>query len=580
MSISLEAPPVLATPDTHVFEESNIPVEDGQRSRLSDDEVYITYEIERTIREIKQGRWQRIALQFPDDQLVDAPKVFEALSRGLKSQHYLEKGTVNGTDVDQAAPLTTSLEESIEQLHMSSGDSQREERLYILADTSYGACCVDEIAAEHVAADVVVHYGRACLSPTARLPVIYVFTHRPLPHDTVVLAFKEAFPDSAQNIIIMADVSYTDHLPNIYELLRAQGYSNLHVASIVRDPSSPLPNRTLPQSIQDDPGSLKDWQLFHIAEPSGSLLLTLSSRLAAIHIFPTAHSPSNPSPQSFLASTSMRLGRRFALATSLSTASIIGILINTLSVKNYLDMVQHVQAQILAAGKKSYTFVVGKVNVAKIANFSEVGGWVVIGCWESSLIESREFFVPLITPFELEIALKSDEERIWTGEWRGDFQGILDRANRQENTTQHVNGVTNQQVSESHEEDSIDDGVDLDSEPESMPPEFDLRTGRLVSHTRPMRAAMDRKLRSSSKSNGTTKTLIKRVNGDLASIGGEISPGAEFLRSNRTWKGLGSDFEIAYDEGGAAIQAPGALIEQGRSGIARGYTVDDGDSKR
>jgi diphthamide biosynthesis protein 2 len=53
--------------------------------------------------------------------------------------------------------------------------------------------------------------------------------------------------------------------------------------------------------------------------------------------------------------------------------------------------VQHVQDQILAAGKKSYTFVVGKVNAAKLANFSEVGGWVVIGCWESSLIESKDF---------------------------------------------------------------------------------------------------------------------------------------------------------------------------------------------
>lgn len=27
------------------------------------------------------------------------------------------------------------------------------------------SCCVDEVAAEHINADVVVHYGRACLSP-------------------------------------------------------------------------------------------------------------------------------------------------------------------------------------------------------------------------------------------------------------------------------------------------------------------------------------------------------------------------------------------------------------------------------
>jgi diphthamide biosynthesis protein 2 len=36
--------------------------------------------------------------------------------------------------------------------------------VFILGDTSYGECCVDEVNAEHNAADVVVHYGRSCLS--------------------------------------------------------------------------------------------------------------------------------------------------------------------------------------------------------------------------------------------------------------------------------------------------------------------------------------------------------------------------------------------------------------------------------
>ena len=55
--------------------------------------------------------------------------------------------------------------------------------LFVLADTSYGrspssshilphvsdrphpSCCVDEVAAQHVNADAVVHYGHACMSP-------------------------------------------------------------------------------------------------------------------------------------------------------------------------------------------------------------------------------------------------------------------------------------------------------------------------------------------------------------------------------------------------------------------------------
>ena len=55
-------------------------------------------------------------------------------------------------------------------------------------------------------------------------------------------------------------------------------------------------------------------------------------------------------------------------------------------------------------------------------------------------------------------------------------------------------------------------------------------------------------------------------------IGGAISPGAEFLRSQRTWKGLGSDFDIQYEEEDATDST---LVVEGRKGIARGYTVGE-----
>jgi diphthamide biosynthesis protein 2 len=81
------------------------------------------YEIDRTVTRIQEGGYKRIALQFPDEFLADAAAVSNKLS---------EK---TGQDI------------------------------FILADTSYGSCCVDEVAAEHVSADLVVHYGRSCLSP-------------------------------------------------------------------------------------------------------------------------------------------------------------------------------------------------------------------------------------------------------------------------------------------------------------------------------------------------------------------------------------------------------------------------------
>jgi diphthamide biosynthesis protein 2 len=560
----LVAPPVLSTPDVHIFEDPT-PVATRKGERLSDEDVRHVYEIERTAREVREGGWKRIALQFPDHMLCDAPRVFDFL---LKELDRLPVSKNTGENVE-------NLTKEIQELDVAKQESKKgrvRERLFILADTSYGACCVDEIAAEHVDADVVVHYGRSCLSPTARLPVIYVFTTHKLPLDPLMRAFEETFPKKDTKIVLMADITYLDHLPQALERIKSLGYENVFAPTIIHDPSSLLPNRTVPPQVASGEDSLNSYQLFHISDPPPSLLLTLSSRVASMYIYPTAPS-TTLSPRALEAQTSRLLRRRYATLTSLNTWPIFGILINTLSVKNYLPTISVIQAQIAAAGKKSYTFVVGKVNAAKVANFSEIGGWVVIGCWESSLIESTDFYRPIITPFELKLALMSDEERIWTGEWNGDFSEIIKDS---------VSAPSIQQKSNADEHTPNGEMDEFDEDDDSAPPEFDLRTGRYISHSRPMRnpaATGTQSSTTTSTDHGRTaisSALTKRATGSVAMINGTASPGAEYLRSQRTWTGLGSDFEIAYDDEAER----GAAVEQGRGGVARGYTVGDVGEKR
>ena len=131
-----------------------------------------------------------------------------------------------------------------------------------------------------------------------------------------------------------------------------------------------------------------------------------------------------------------------------------------------------------------------------------------------------------------------------------------------------------------------------DQPSDDEPPEFDLRTGRYVSHSRPMgrptrRAPLNANGDATSHDGSVpappSSALVQRAKGDVASIGGQVSPAAEFLRSKRTWQGLGSDYEVSYerDEEG---KIRGAAMEEGRKGVARGYTVgsgnQDGDIER
>lgn len=75
------------------------------------------------------------------------------------------------------------------------------------------------------------------------------------------------------------------------------------------------------------------------------------------------------------------------------------------------------------AGKKYYTFVVGKLNPSKLANFPEIDCYTIVACSENSLIDCKDFYRPVITPFELEVALNS--ARSWTGDYITDFQQLL-----------------------------------------------------------------------------------------------------------------------------------------------------------
>ena len=80
------------------------------------------YELEESIEFIKKYDAKITALQFPDNLLKDSTYIANYLGNNTNS------------------------------------------KIFILADTSYSSCCVDEVAAQHANVDVIIHYGESCHS--------------------------------------------------------------------------------------------------------------------------------------------------------------------------------------------------------------------------------------------------------------------------------------------------------------------------------------------------------------------------------------------------------------------------------
>jgi diphthamide biosynthesis protein 2 len=123
------------------------------------------------------------------------------------------------------------------------------------------------------------------------------------------------------------------------------------------------------------------------------------------------------------------LMRRYGTIQRARDADVFGIVVGTLGVASYLPTLSYLRRLLRKHQKKSYTMAVGKLNPSKLGNFLEVECWILVACGENSIVEgSKDFLKPIVTPWEVEVALG---EREWIDvmhEEKGytlDFQKVL-----------------------------------------------------------------------------------------------------------------------------------------------------------
>ena len=122
-------------------------------------------------------------------------------------------------------------------------------------------------------------------------------------------------------------------------------------------------------------------------------------------------------------SVNRALMKRYYAIERAKDAGVVGILVGTLGVADYLAIITQLKETVRRAGKKSYMFAMGKLNVAKLANFQEIDVFVLIACPENSLLEHGDFYKPVVTPFEMEVACNRGRE--WSEDYVTDFRDLL-----------------------------------------------------------------------------------------------------------------------------------------------------------
>jgi len=315
-------------------------------------------EIPKTIWRIRRDKFKRIALQLPE---------------GLTM-------------------FATTISDIIEQFTGA--------ETVIMADVTYGACCVDDFSAKALGCDFMVHYGHSCLVPvdqTSSIKMLYVFVDIKLDSLHFIETLKANLP-AEQPLSLVSTIQFVATLQAVAKELRDVGYT-VQVPQI-----KPLsPGEILGCTSPDMSGSenlvyLGDGR-FHLE----------SAMIANPSISAYRYDPySKVFSREYYDHDLMKKNRKNAIEKAVE-AQTWGLILGTLGRQGNPNILHHLKSKCEAKGKKIVTILLSEIFPQKLALMSEVGAWVQIACPRLSIDWGMAFPAPILSPYEAAVALAEIE---------------------------------------------------------------------------------------------------------------------------------------------------------------------------
>ncbi|XP_041349563.1 2-(3-amino-3-carboxypropyl)histidine synthase subunit 1-like isoform X2 [Gigantopelta aegis] len=313
------------------------------------------FEIHKTIWRIRLLECKRVALQFPEGLLMFACPIADIIEKF--------------TDADTL----------------------------IMGDVTYGACCVDDFSARALKADLLVHYGHSCLVPidrTGGIKMLYVFVDIQIDTahfiDTVHFNFR-----LGSTLALVSTIQFVTALQSASSVLGTD-------FKVI-----------IPQSKPLSPGEILGCTSPKLQHADAIIYLGDGRfHLESIMI----HNPDIPAyrydpynkdfTREYYDTKRMHEVRQAAISVA-SRAKKIGIVFGTLGRQGSPKILEHLQQRIKDTGRQCVTILLSELYPDKLKLFTDVDAWVQIACPRLSIDWGAAFNKPLLSPYELSVALKS-----------------------------------------------------------------------------------------------------------------------------------------------------------------------------
>lgn len=531
-------------------------------SAFDGDGVAATFNLERVSALLVQHEFKRIVLQFPDEHAAECVGVYDWLV----------------TDVESRV----------------SKDRADEIEVYIAADSTYGSS-VDDISAEHVDGDVLVYFG-SDLSSSGAMPVMVVPRAIPVDMDACATAISlqlSQWRSDGDNegrmlrVVVTYEPGCAAGVPAVVQMLRERhgewaeftcarlpgcadlerwapdngtgstGADMAHLGGLEVLPETLSTSTSSSSSSSSDAES--SMAIVYIGDKVEQLdsVALQTGQVSILH-----YSNASKVCRAMRGEDSRSFRERFGGVARVEQSKVVGIIVGSMGLtgESTRGIVARLQTLCEAAGRKTYVFIMGRLNEAKLCNFPEIQVFCLVSNEDTSVIAPKTFPVPVITPWELELGLGAREwgssyvsrpTAIFSGAGEGQEEEELERA---------IERVRKARIDNAYLSDEDEDGDDsgggggegrLGEDEQYQEEEGDI--GEISS--RPGRGEQQQAQAQSD----SQLVRVEKKEGRLVEF---KSAAADFF-ADRKWQGLSA---LVSEEEEASLE-----ILEGQSGIASGY---------
>lgn len=273
-----------------------------------------------------------------------------------------------------------------------------EVEVVVQGDVVYGACCVDDLHADELGADLLIHYGHSCLVPINEtcMSTLYVFVEIAINVANLIETIRLTIEDLASSIALVGTVQFTHCLAQVKTELEQAGYTAVTVPQARPRVRGELLGCTSPPIPADVILSVADGR-FHLEAAM------IQNPMAKFYRY-------DPYQNKLFNDTfdmDALVSSRTSSVEAIKAASHVGIILGTLGRQGSLSLLSRLESLIQEHSKSFSTFLMSEVTNEVLEQYPRVDVWIQTSCPRLSMDWGNTYSKPLLSPYEAFAGLQS-----------------------------------------------------------------------------------------------------------------------------------------------------------------------------